>query len=182
MTRLLPTDADLAPNAGPFRFRLSEESEDQVQADDFVGCVKSLSVNGQPLNLQTSFLTSAGILASCPISGTLCRTHDCGAGQCSEVSWRPVCVCPGGVTARDCGRSLAPIAVTRNATVIFPMSEKLQRLQLLANRGSRKPASSNEVSFTFRTEDEAGLLFAAGGATDYTRVYVSGGWCTRRDV
>ena len=158
VTRLLPTDADLAPNAGPFRFRLSEESEDQVQADDFVGCVKSLSVNGQPLNLQTSFLTSAGILASCPISGTLCRTHDCGAG------------------------SLAPIAVTRNATVTFPMSEKLQRLQLLANRGSRKPASSNEVSFTFRTEDEAGLLFAAGGATDYTRVYVSGGWCTRRDV
>ena len=53
------------------------------------------------------------------------------------------------------------------------MSEKLQRLQLLANRGSRKPASSNEVSFTFRTEDEAGLLFAAGGATDYTRVYVA---------
>ena len=47
---------------------------------------------------------------------------------------------------------------------------------------SRKPARSNEVSFTFRTEDEAGLLFAAGGATDYTRVYVSGGWCTRRDV
>ena len=146
---------------------------DQVQADDFVGCVKSLSVNGQPLNLQTSFLTSAGILASCPISGTLCRTHDCGAGQCTEVSWRPVCVCPGGVTARDCGRSLAPIAVTRNATVTFPMSEKLQRLQLLANRGSRKPARSNEVSFTFRTEDEAGLLFAAGGATDYTRVYVA---------
>ena len=62
------------------------------------GCVKALSVNGQPLNLQTSFLTSAGILASCPISGTLCRTHDCGAGQCTEVSWRPVCVCPGGVT------------------------------------------------------------------------------------
>ena len=43
MTRLLPTDADLAPNAGPFRFRLSEESEDgaRFQLDEATGELRS---------------------------------------------------------------------------------------------------------------------------------------------
>ena len=31
---------------------------DQIKSDDFVGCVKSLSVNGQQLNLKSSFLSS----------------------------------------------------------------------------------------------------------------------------
>ena len=43
VTRLLPTDADLAPNAGPFRFRLSEESEDgaRFQLDEATGELRS---------------------------------------------------------------------------------------------------------------------------------------------
>ena len=43
VTRLLPTDADLAPNAGPFMFRLSEESEDgaRFQLDEVTGELRS---------------------------------------------------------------------------------------------------------------------------------------------
>ena len=140
---------------------------DQVQSDDFVGCMKSLLVNGQQMNLKSSFLTSSGILSFCPIAGELCQDHDCGPGECTEVDWRPVCVCPGGVMAQDCDRSISPIALTQNATVNFEMSEKLQRMQLLGSS-----STSNDVSFTFRTEDEEGKVFSSGNSNDYTQIYV----------
>ena len=151
------------------------ERSDQVKSDDFVGCVKSLSVNGQPLNLKSSFLSSSGILSSCPIAGGLCDHHDCGQGQCTEVNWRPVCVCPGGVMAGDCDRSISPIALTQNATVTFKMSEKLRRIQLLANRANSAVSQDirdNELGFTFRTENDEGLVFSAGTSNDYTKVMV----------
>ena len=148
---------------------------EQVKSDDFVGCVKSLTINGQQMNLKTSFIASSGILSSCPIPGGLCQRHDCGIGECMEVNWKPVCVCPGGVHAQDCQRAIEPIALTLNATVEFKISEKLQRMQLLASRATNKISASikdNEVSFTFRTETKEGRIFSSENTNDYTIVYL----------
>ena len=63
-------------------------------------------------------------------------------------------MCPGGVMAGDCDRSISPIALTQNATVSFGMSEKLRRIQLLANSVISQGIKDNELGFTFRTENE----------------------------
>ena len=62
-----------------------------------------------------------------------------------------------------------------NATVEFKVSEKLQRMQLLASRASNKISATikdNEVSFTFRTETKEGRIFTSENTNDYTIVYV----------
>ena len=152
---------------------------DQVKSDDFVGCVKSLTINGQLMNLKTSFIDSQGILASCPILGSLCGAHDCGSGECREVGWRPVCTCPGGQEATDCSRAIRPISLGANATVLFGISEKHQRRQFFASRSASEISSSNknsEVSFSFRTEVEEGQVFSAPESPNsYTKIYIHEG-------
>ena len=139
----------------------------QVVSGDFVGCVKSLSINGQQMNLKNSFLRSEGILSSCPVTGDLCDGHQCGpAGQCLEQDWAPVCVCHGGVTAQDCDRALRPVALTQNSTLQFQITETFQRRQFFSG-------SANEISFTFRTEHDGGQIFSSGNSNDHTNVYVA---------
>ena len=89
----------------------------QVASDDFVGCVKSLSINGQQMNLKKSFLEAHGVLSSCPIPGSLCGQHTCYPGVCRELEWRPVCDCGAGVLSTDCSESLEPISLESNGTV-----------------------------------------------------------------
>jgi len=149
---------------------------EQVRTDDFVGCIKSLSINGQQLNLKT-VQNSSGIQSSCPIPGDICDSHNCGGGTCREVNWRPVCECPGGVQADDCDKSFQPIALDTNATVNFKISHKHKRIQLLASRKLDKISSTlkeNEVSFSFRSEDEDGQLVTAENTNgnEYTVVYI----------
>ena len=139
---------------------------DQVKTDDFVGCIKSLSVNGQQLNLKSSFINSSSI-QSCPVPGGICANHRCGEGSCTEVNWRPVCQCPGGLFADDCSKSFQPVAIDTNATINFEISEKHKRKQLLAP-GSRE----NEISLSFRTEGVEGRLFSAINTHDYTEVFI----------
>ena len=152
---------------------------DQVKSDDFVGCVKSLTINGQLMNLKSSFISSQGILASCPIRGSLCASHDCGSGECRETSWMAMCTCPGGVEARDCAQAIHPISLKANATILFEVSEKHQRRQFFAKGSANKISSGNknsEISFSFRTEVEGGQLFSAPeSANSYTRVYIEQG-------
>ena len=156
-----------------------KQRPDQVKSDDFVGCVKSLTINGQLMNLKTSFIQAQGIMPSCPILGSLCNAHDCGSGQCREENWRPVCSCPGGRDSRDCDRAIQAISLGSNATVLFEISEKHQRRQFFSSQSANKISASNknnEVSFSFRTEAEEGQVFSAPeSANSYTRVYLQQG-------
>ena len=100
------------------------------------------------MNLKSSYLSSRGILSSCPVTGHLCDQHSCGqaGAQCTEQDWAPVCVCPGGVTARDCDKSLEPVALAQNSTVHFLISEIFQRMRLFSS------GKSQEVPLTVRTD------------------------------
>ena len=171
---------------------------EQVTSDDFVGCVKSLTLNGQQLNLRSGFLAAANLLPSCPIAGSLCSQHNCAAGRCTEVNWRPVCECGtsadgGPLQADNCDMSLQPVSLEPNATIQFQISKRHQRLRLMNNRGSsvrnrRQPQGAavvrnsnvgggGELSFTFRTETPGGRLLSAetANSNDYTQVYVHNG-------
>jgi protocadherin Fat 4 len=165
---------------------------DQVSSDDFVGCVKSLTLNGQQMNLRTGFLAAANLLPSCPISGSLCNQHICAGGRCIEVNWRPVCECGisshgSPLQAENCDKSLQPVSMEANATILFQISKHHQRLRLIKNQGARSrnrrqqqqavSAQNNidsEVSFTFRTETADGRLMSSetANSNDYTQIYV----------
>ena len=111
----------------------------QVKSDDFVGCVKSMSINGQQMDLKTSFMESNNILASCPISGRLCEKNSCGTGTCREINWKPVCQCTDGVLSEDCTEYLKPVSLEYNGTITLKVSEYHQRFQLFnSNSINRK--------------------------------------------
>ena len=152
----------------------------QVSSDDFIGCVKSLTINGQQMNLKTSFIESHGILASCPIPGSLCAGTDCSPGQCREINWRPVCECSAGVFSRDCTDSLNPISLEPNGTVTFKPSDIHRRNQLFRSKtgGENKNTTDRqEIGFSFRTENPEGQLLVLETVTDseYTALYVKSG-------
>jgi len=173
---------------------------EQVTSDDFVGCVKSLTLNGQQVNLRSGFMASAGLLSSCPITGSICAHHNCATGHCVEVNWRPVCQCGttadgSSLQAEDCETSLQPVSLEANATVQFLISKLHHRSRLISNRGyggttnNRKQrqqrsavvqhsgGGEGDLSFTFRTETPEGRLMSAetANSNDYTHIYVHAG-------
>ena len=123
----------------------------QVKSDDFVGCVKSFSINGQQMDLKTSFIESNNIIASCPISGRLCSKHSCGGeGVCRELNWNPVCECTDGVLAKDCTQYLNPVSLEYNGTITLQLSEYHQRFQLFSSSSTNRTAARQTIGFGFR--------------------------------
>ena len=159
----------------------------QVSSDDFIGCVKSLAINGQQLNLKTSFLESKGILATCPIPGSLCAGHDCApGGVCREINWRPVCECSTDVFSADCTDTLSPVSLEPNGTIVFKPSDIHRRLQLFRSKTDEQVVDSGrvedrqqakEVGFSFRTETPEGqlLVLETAANTEYTAFFVKQG-------
>ena len=152
----------------------------QVSSDDFIGCVKSLTINGQQMNLKTSFIESHEILASCPIPGSICRNHNCSPGTCTEINWKPVCQCSGGVLSQDCEKSLDPISLEANGTMSFKVSEYHRRTQLFQTKNHLKESNrteKQEIGFSFRTETPVGLVFSAETVrtSEYTSVFIKEG-------
>ena len=158
----------------------------QVASDDFIGCFKSLSINGQQLNLKTGFIESRGILASCPIPGSLCAKHNCQSAdaECVEINWKPVCKCSTGVLASNCDSALAPVSLEFNGTVSLKPTELHKRQQLF--KPAKNAKENQDIGFRFRTETNEGRIFYGESKrnTEFTTVYIREGalvYETRKD-
>lgn len=81
------------------------ERPSQVWADDFVGCVHSVAVDGQPLALERP-LRQQYVARTCGRRGDPCATGGCrGANACRDLWSAAGCTCPGGMlVAQDCGQ------------------------------------------------------------------------------
>jgi protocadherin Fat 4 len=148
----------------------------QVASDDFIGCFKSLSITGQQLNLKSGYTDARGILASCPIPGSLCSRHNCQTGKCIEMNWKPVCVCDSGIIAANCESSLTPISLESNGTVTIKPTELHKRQQLFLHPKSNNN-NAQDLGFRFRTENNEGRIFYAESKrnTEFTSVYIREG-------
>lgn len=113
----------------------------QLHADDFVGCIHSVSVNGRPLNLSNP-ISSKGISPTCNRKGSegACSTaipQDatqlvCGAfSECSDRWDYSMCRCGGDLLSPDCYNSLDPVSLGDGGFLEMKISDKYRRMQLL---------------------------------------------------
>ncbi|CAG0913258.1 unnamed protein product [Notodromas monacha] len=173
----------------------ARERPGQILADDFVGCVESLMINGRSLNLSAP-------TASRGISDTCNRRQVCSGGDsdpcaprgvCLDHWDRAVCKCDNGLTAPDCGDAFRPISLAGNGFVEFKVTESLRRRHIFAGddhyngagrwrrqsdataTGFASTTINTALSFKFRTVDTSGVLLHATSAVDYTLIYIQEG-------
>lgn len=113
----------------------------QLHADDFVGCIHSVSINGRPLNLSNP-ISSRGISSTCNRKGSdgacsMAIPHDatqlvCGGfTECSDRWAYSMCRCGADLLSPDCFNSLDPVSLGDGGFLEMKISEKYRRMQLL---------------------------------------------------
>lgn len=163
---------------------LQQQRLNQVESLDFVGCVKSLSVNGYEKNILGGSLNSSGIGDTCnQIEGGACNGGDeCGGGdnggRCVPLWSYHKCEC-GSVVAPDCGPSFQPFSLTETQEIHFWPTDKYRRAVALRSHSSSSHLDSGRwkreeateehsgkrsISLAFRTLKENGVLLTALGA------------------
>ena len=95
----------------------------QLDAVDFVGCIRSISINGNEKNLFTESLNNTGLKDTCNYveSGSCSRGDECGSsGTCIPLWSHHKCKCGGNeILALDCGPSFQPFTLTENQEVTY---------------------------------------------------------------
>ena len=95
----------------------------QLEALDFVGCIRSISINGNEKNLFTQSLNSSGLKDTCNYveSGSCAREDECGiSGTCIPLWSHHKCKCGfNQILALDCGPSFEPFTLTENQEITF---------------------------------------------------------------
>lgn len=72
-----------------------------IQADDFIGCMRNVFINGKKLD-PASAAESAGIIDNCPRLGQ-CALETCkNGGKCVDYWFDYVCECVDGFSGRNC--------------------------------------------------------------------------------
>ncbi|KAK7085872.1 Protocadherin Fat 4 [Halocaridina rubra] len=175
-----------------------QERPGQVVADDFIGCIQAVSINGRPLNLSGP-IQARGISDTCERVADVCAGNPCGEGATCLDRWSThMCRCANGLVAPDCDSALRPASFTRGAYVEFLITEQHRRRQLLPrlyqqhtrwsrevtiqpiiarSRSSRQvpPPPPKSLSFNFGTLMENGILLHSATNNDYTLVEIRGG-------
>lgn len=95
----------------------------QLDSVDFVGCIKSISINGNEKNLITESLNKTGLTDTCNYveSGSCSRGDECGpTGTCVPLWSYNKCKCGvNDILALDCGDSFMPYTLTENQEVHY---------------------------------------------------------------
>ena len=95
----------------------------QLDAVDFVGCIRSISINGNEKNLFTESLNNTGLKDTCNYveSGSCSRGDECGStGTCIPLWSHHKCKCGANeILALDCGPSFQPFTLTENQEVTY---------------------------------------------------------------
>jgi protocadherin Fat 4 len=152
----------------------------QLDSVDFVGCIKSISINGNEKNLLTESLNRTGLTDTCNYveSGSCTRGDECGdMGTCIPLWSYHKCKCGlNSIVASDCGPSFQPFTLTENQEIHFRPSRKYQhsiKLSKIPSRWKREIEEDDQtsMSLTFRTlTSECILLRAINRGLAYTQL------------
>ncbi|KAL1432894.1 hypothetical protein MTO96_001889 [Rhipicephalus appendiculatus] len=154
------------------------ERPSQVSADDFVGCMHSVSVDGHPLALDAP-LRSQYTTVACGRRGDPCAGGCKGGAPCHDLWFTSRCTCSGGgLLAHDCNEALEPYSLGSGSYLELVPQEKHRRAALLlqqSRRSVRSAASFKTLAFRLRTRTDAGLLLQVATERDYTRLQLVDG-------
>ena len=95
----------------------------QLEAYDFVGCIRSISINGNEKNILAESLNATGLKDKCNFaeSGSCTQGDECGPeGTCIPLWSHHKCKCgPEQILALDCGPSFVPFTLKADQEVKF---------------------------------------------------------------
>ncbi len=148
----------------------ARERPGQIVADDFVGCIESVVINGRSVNLSEP-ASSRGVTDTCNRRADVCSAENdpCspgggggGGGLCLDRWDRAACRCDNGLSGPDCGDVFRPVSVSGSGFVNFKITESLRRRHYFASDVFSVGTSDFFGSrWRRQTEDEENLL---GGA------------------
>ena len=122
----------------------------QISTVDFVGCVKSININGNERNLFTDSLNQTGLRRTCNrqtvsavpegrpragAGGPCSKGDECGISGICVPRWsHHQCICgENEIFAPDCGMSFQPFTLTENQDVHFIPTKKYHRTLRLSD-------------------------------------------------
>ncbi|ALC39766.1 ft [Drosophila busckii] len=165
------------------------ERPGQIQSDDLVGCVHSVTINGRALNLSAP-LQQQGILPGCrrqacepALAAERCGNY---AEQCVDRWSTALCQCGGQLQAPNCGAALEAMTLGAGGFLEFKLTAQHRRMQLLDGlyKGQSAWSSSSfnsslgapkQLSLMFRTLKPQGLLLYAATNQMYTSLTLQAG-------
>ncbi|KAM4558199.1 contactin-associated protein-like 5 isoform 1-T1 [Odontesthes bonariensis] len=160
----LPLRLLQAPADGHLRLRLSSQlfvGGTASQQRGFLGCIRSLTVNGVGFDLEERAKMTPGVSAGCPgyCSGSSSLCHN--RGRCVEKSNGYICDCSqsayGGTT---CNQEVS-VSFDRESSVTYTFQEPFSVMQ---NRSSQASSASTDsraredVAFSFVTAQRPAML------------------------
>ncbi|XP_078600673.1 protocadherin Fat 4-like [Branchiostoma floridae x Branchiostoma japonicum] len=151
----------------------------QVSSNDFVGCIREVTINGVPLNLAGP-LSSRGISDRCPRAvSDVCSPDPCKNGAACQDKWSShQCQCSDIYVGDNCEKRRVPFSFGGSSFVEFQIKESYVRQLQLGNQVSSRRRRANQdtsLSLKFRTRENSGLLLYAGGSSRYTVLEVKAG-------
>ncbi len=144
----------------------------QLNSVDFIGCIKSISINGNEKNLISDSLNRTGLRDTCNyVEGGACsRGDECGFQNTCVPHWSyHKCTCGvNDILAPDCGPAFEPFTMTEGQEVHFYPTRKfrhdikLSKIPSLSTRWRRDldgdGIDKNSMSLSFRTLTNDGVL------------------------
>lgn len=166
------------------------ERPGQVHSDDFVGCMHSVTINGNGLNL-SSPISSKAVDPFCNRQGQQCAQPSalCGEGSTCLDRWTGVmCKCEeNDILSPNCFQAFKPVSLGEGAFLEYKITEKHRRMHLLESiykgttvwqqlsrekRNAFTPTPIKELSLMFRTMKSNSTIFVAASNSDYTLIKV----------
>ncbi|XP_047457635.1 contactin-associated protein-like 5 [Mugil cephalus] len=165
-----------APADGHLRLRLSSQlfvGGTASQQRGFLGCLRSLAVNGVSFDLEERARMTPGVSSGCPgyCSGSSSLCHN--RGRCIEKSNGYICDCSqsayGGTT---CNQEVS-VSFDRESSVTYTFQEPFSVMQNRSSQASSISSDSRareDVAFSFVTSQRPAMLLTV---STFSQQYIS---------
>ncbi|KAM9347809.1 contactin-associated protein-like 5 [Symphorus nematophorus] len=155
-----------APADGHHRLRLNSQlfvGGTASQQGGFLGCIRTLTVNGATLDLEERAKMVLGVSPGCPgyCSGSSSLCHN--RGRCIEKSSGYTCDCSQSAYGGPTCKEEVSVSFDRESSVTFTFQEPFSVMQNRSSQasGAPRPSSSRareDVAFTFITSQSPAML------------------------
>nr|XP_054754586.1 protocadherin Fat 4-like [Lytechinus pictus] len=151
----------------------------QVSTADFVGCMKSIDVNGERLSMSNA-QDQSNLVKGCVREG--CSETSCSDGSvCMDEWWKTWCDCDEETSGATCTEDMNSVSFGGGGRVDYRVKEDYKRQALLddaknlAKRRRRRASGSESVSLSFRTSVKDGLLLYVISDAEFTTLQLTNG-------
>ncbi|XP_021452980.1 contactin-associated protein-like 5 isoform X1 [Oncorhynchus mykiss] len=154
-----------APSDGHLRLRLNSQlfvGGTAARQRGFMGCIRTLNINGMTFNLEERAKMTPGVSAGCPghCSGSSSLCHN--RGRCIEKNSGYVCDCSQSAYGGPSCKEEVSVSFDRESSVTYTFQEPFSVMQNRSSQASRVYRESTRarenMAFSFMTTQSPAML------------------------